>query len=255
MSSDHEYKNNETKEDYKIEKKIIVKTKEKKRPGRPRKNPRKIPIGIEGIVKQPKNKTNIVELFYHNPNNFKKIIQFLHQESVTDVELLFTSNEMIWIAEDAVGQSIIKLIVNGSKVNRYYCNSIYTLTINFDDLKVVGDKLDSSSYDSITFILNDKCIRQSLDFLLETSIKISELTDVKVEKFRTRTSLPVQDNKEKPFTKYLDTEIYPLSFEIPGKYLKKMILDIKIDSAWAVAWRGDKKGTIFKRKVFFTHHY
>lgn len=204
--------------------------KKQRRPGRPRKKPPKIPIGVEGIVNSPQQAANIVELFYHNPNNFKKIIQFLHQESVTEVVILFTQSAMIWIAEDSNGATSIKLIVDGSKLNRYFCNNVYTFTINFDDLKVVGDKLDSSSYNSITFLLNGNYIRRSLSFLLQTNIKITEITNVVVKKFITRGIKYVYNDQQIVFTKYLDTEIYPLNFKIPGKYLKKMILDIKNSS-------------------------
>ena len=149
--------------------------KPKKRPGRPRKNPRKIPIEINGIVDTPNNIEHSVELYYHNPNNLKKIIQFLHQESVTDLIIIFTEKEMIWISNDSLtSKSKIYFTIDGSKVNKYYCKTPQEFTINFDDLKLLGDKLDSSSYDAIMIFMLAKKARPAINFTLETSIKIDE---------------------------------------------------------------------------------
>lgn len=199
-------------------------------PGRPRKNPQKIPLEIEGIVKNPKNDNNLTELYYHDPNHLKKIIQFLHQESVTDINIIFYEKEMVWVTNDSNLQSKIKLVVDCKKVNRYYCHNNLGFLINFDDLKVVGDKLDSSSYEAIMFIIAKDLKRPTLDFKLETSINISELTSVRITNILHTDADITRTLKRDDFHKYTDKTLYPLDFELPGKYLKKMILDIKNSS-------------------------
>lgn len=201
-------------------------TQPKKRPGRPRKNPRKVPIEIKGIVDEPNNKDNSVELYYHNPNNLKKIIQFLHQESVTDLTIIFTKTEMIWISNDSLtSKSRIKLVVDGSKVNRYYCKIPQEFTINFDDLKLLGDKLDSSSYNAITIFMLEKKARPAINFTLETSIKIDEYTQITVT--NPKYNMLNFTSADKIFSDCENPDIYCLNFKPPGKYLKKMILDVK----------------------------
>jgi len=198
--------------------------KKTRKPGRPRTKPKKDPIPIDGIVSEPKKPNHIVELYYHSPNNLKKIIQFLHQESVSEIFISFKRTEMILVTEDAVHKSKIKLVIDGSKVNRYYCPAAINVELNFDDLKILGDKLDGS-YESITFIVDKDRKRQSLDFLLATSVKIEEMTNVIVNDISR-----VDDDispREQLFTEYIDEKDYPLSFELGGKYLKKMIIDAK----------------------------
>ncbi len=216
-------------------------------PGRPRKNPQKIPLEIEGIVPRPKDKNNLLELYYHDPNHLKKIIQFLHQESVTDINITFYEKEMVWITNDSNLQSKIKLVVDCKKVNRYYCYSNLGFVINFDDLKVVGDKLDSSSYEAIMFIIAKDLKRPTLDFKLETSINISELTLVGITNVLHCENDISKNLKGNDFNKYNDKTLYPLKFELPGKYLKKMILDIKNSSGkkWQIYKLGNKP-LIFK---------
>ena len=151
--------------------------KKTRKPGRPRTKPKKDPIPVDGVVSDPKKPNHIVELYYHSPNNLKKIIQFLHQESVSEIFISFKQTEMILVTDDAIHKSKIKLVIDGSKVNRYYCPHVTNIELNFDDLKILGDKLDGS-YESITFIVDKDRKRQSLDFLLTTSVKIEEITNV-----------------------------------------------------------------------------
>ena len=216
--------------------------KKTRRPGRPRTKPKKDPIPVDGLVLDPKNPDHIVELYHHNPNNFKKIIQFLHQESVSDIFISFKRTEMILITEDAVHKSKIKLIIDGSKVNRYYCPNAINVDLNFDDLKILGDKLDGS-YESITFIINNERKRQSLDFLLTTSVKIEEMTNVIVNDINKVDNDDISP-REQPFTGYIDEKDYPLSFELGGKYLKKMIIDAKNAGGGKGQLRIYKNGTL-----------
>ena len=199
--------------------------KKTRKPGRPRTKPKKNPIPIDGIVSEPKKPNHIVELYYHSPNNLKKIIQFLHQESVSEIFISFKRTKMILVTEDAVHKSKIKLVIDGFKVNRYYCPDAINVELNFDDLKILGDKLDGS-YESITFIVDKDRKRQSLDFLLATSVKIEEMTNVIVNDI-SRVDDDGISLREQPFTGYIDEKDYPLSFELGGKYLKKMIIDAK----------------------------
>jgi len=203
----------------------ILVRKRTRKPGRPRKTPRHHPIPIEGVVKKPKCPNHIVELYYHNPNNLKKILQFLHQESVTDIFISFKRDKMILLAEDAVNKSKIQLIIDGTRVNRYFTSTIVNIDLNFDDLKIFGDKLDGS-YDALTFIVDKERERSSLDFLLENSFKIDEMTHVIVNKMKFTDQNDIS-YKEKKFADHISEEEYPLKFELPGKYLKKMIIDAK----------------------------
>jgi len=196
-----------------------------RRPGRPRKNPIHHPIPIEGIVQEAKSLNHVVELYYHNPNNLKKILQFLHQESVTDIFISFKPDKMILLAEDAVNKSKIKLIIDGTKVNRYFSSTVVNIDLTFDDLKILGDKLDGS-YDALTFIVDRDRERPSLDFLLENNFKIDEMTHIIVNSIK-YTGLDNISHKEKSFADYINEEDYPLKFELPGRYLKKMIIDAK----------------------------
>ncbi len=212
----------------------------KKRPGRPRKNPKKDPIEVKGVVDSPQDDRNAIELFYHNPNNLKKIIQFLHQESVAELIVMFNHNEMIWISNDSSSKSKIKLTVNGAKVNKYFCKIPQEFKLLFDDLKILGDKLDSSSYNSITIMVLNVKARPKIHFMLETSINIQEYTSIVVDNPEyVKEKFTVSD---KLFDKHKDITIYPLRFRFPhGKYLKKMILDIKNSGkTWEIYKFGDQ---------------
>jgi len=177
------------------------------------------------LSQKQKKESHSVELYYHNPNNLKKILQFLHQESVTDIFISFKKDKMILLTEDDGGKSNIKLIIDGTKVNRYFCDTVTNIELAFDDLKIVGDKLDGS-YTALTFIVDKERSRHSLDFLLENNLKIDETTNVIVNSLKYRDANYIS-HKEQKFAALISGDKYPLKFELPGRYLKKMIIDAK----------------------------
>ncbi len=184
----------------------------KKKPGRPRKHPVKTPLMRNGISNAPKNTGNRVEFIYDTPVAFKKIFALFKSMAVQDMCIKFTPREMHITTSDHLRKSNIKVVVNCTKVNHYYCKETTECYLNPPNIEKIIRAVDKNHL-TITFVLREIMHKKSLDIILKNEINIDEHKEINLIKPR-----HMHDAK-------FDTSGYPISFTFPSKDFKKIVND------------------------------
>jgi len=93
----------------------------KKRPGRPRKEREVASLQIQGIIAKPINPEDALELVYHDPALFSKILKLYKNYEVKDVEMQCDATGIKFNAVDHLGKSKIHVFIDGACMDAYYC--------------------------------------------------------------------------------------------------------------------------------------
>lgn len=201
----------------------------KKGPGRPRKNPKKDIIERKGIFKTPTDDDNVIEILYDMPLIIKKVIGFFKSMAASQIQILFRKDEIIMFSHDHHKKSKIRIRIDASKLNLYYCKNSLDIGCNFKDLESIMNKVDKD-YISLAIISNKNMIQKNIKLIFQNHIQIDETHTI---------DLIGQYDHMINESEFLD-ENYMINFEWPGKYLKKTINDIKSMST-QVSLRQDNK--------------
>lgn len=188
----------------------------KARVGRPKKNVTKIPVEVHGIVDEPADADDYLEMVYCNPVMFKKILQLYKTFQVSDVEMRFDAAGLKMVTKDHLGKSTIYTMIDGRCMNLYYCRMPMRITVKRDDLESVLGSLSKSHY-KITFIL-DKDFRSKLHLTIKDLEYDNEDTysiDVIYKE-----EMAAADQRD-------DDSDYPIKFCISSKHFKTKINHIR----------------------------
>jgi hypothetical protein len=188
----------------------------KKRPGRPRKTPLREPRPRNGIVNKPKDVNNFIEFLYDKPLIFKKLWQYFKLMAVDKIQIIFRLSEIIIWSEDHHKKSKMCVRIDASKVNHYYCAGELDLGMSCKNPELIMSTVDKT-YTSILFLSKVGYIQKDIRIILNNEIEIDESH---------RIELIGEYNKISNENIYSDTD-YMIKFELPGKYFKKMISDIR----------------------------
>lgn len=189
----------------------------KKKPGRPKKKVAAAPIEVHGIVDQPANPEDLVELVYCNPILFKKILQMLKQFEVSEVEMIFDKQGLKISTKDHLCKSNIYTVVDGRCMNLYYCRQQLRVCVKRDNLERVLRTLGKNHH-KFTLILKENyrsamyIIIKNLEYNSESSYEIDML-----HKPELADPAMLADN---------DTD-YPLKFKFTSKHFKATINNIR----------------------------
>lgn len=194
-------------------KKRVVK---KKRPGRPRKTPLREPRPRNGIVQQPKDDSNFIEFLYDKPAIFKKIWQYFKLMAVDKIQLIFRKGEIIFWSEDHHKKSKMRIKVHCDKVNHYYCSEELDIGMSCKNPELIMSTIDRT-YTSILFLSKNSYTQKDLRIILNNEIEIDESH---------RIELIGEYDKISNEEQFNDID-YTIKFELPGRYFKKMISDIR----------------------------
>jgi hypothetical protein len=188
----------------------------KKKPGRPRKNPIRESKPRNGIVNKPTNENNYIEFLYDKPMVFKKMWGYYKAMAVEKLQMIFRPHELVIWGEDHHKKSRMRASIKTPNINHYYCSGVLDIGIMCADLEKIMSTIDKTC-SSIMFL--------SKKGNTQKTIKIVLTTDIEIEKNHTVELIgdyPKLDSEHM----FLDSE-YPIKFELPGRYFKKMISDIK----------------------------
>lgn len=202
---------NEEKDDQKKDDKKV-----KKRPGRPRKTPLREPRPRNGIVNSPKDDTNFIEFLYDKPLIFKKLWQYFKLMAVDKIQMIFRKTEIILWGEDHHKKSKMRIKINANKVNHYYCTEELDIGMSCKNPELIMNTIDKT-YTSILFLSKINYTQKDIRIILNNEIEIDE--SHKIE-------LIGEYDKITNETQFLDND-YTIKFELPGRYFKKMISDIR----------------------------
>lgn len=189
---------------------------EKKKPGRPRKTPISSKVMSHGIVPKPINSENSMEMVYDKPDTFKKIFHLFNAMSVRDIRMSMDGKSIKFHTSDHLKKSNIQISINCNKLNHYYCDEPSVIYLNPKNMKKII-KVLNKNYIDISLVLAKKTKKSILTIVFKNELKIDEIREINL----------IQPTDHVDFKTCFDTSQYPLKFELPCKYFKKMINDIK----------------------------
>ena len=190
--------------------------------GRPRRVPPPDPLPKLGIVSDPNNEENLVELSYDNVSIFKKTFSLLKSMNVKEINIQFTTNYAKIFGIDHLEKNLVNVKINSNKLNHYFCDHPVNITLDPKNLDKITQKIDKN-YDLFSLILKKNSYRNNLIIVLNNkTLSIDESHII---------NLIESDIDLNPFyNKTLDYNLYPIKFELTGKYFKKLINDVSIFS-------------------------
>ena len=189
----------------------------KKKPGRPRKNPIKQPKPRHGIVSTPTDQNNYIEFLYDKPLIFKKIWQYFKLMAVDKIHIIFRKNEVVFWGEDHHKKSKMLFNINTNNINHYYCEDTLDIGLLCKNPELIMSTIDKT-YTSLIFLSKRQNIQKDIRIILNNEMEIDESHKIEL----------IGDYKKlEDESLFNNSNDYQIKFELPGKYFKKMISDIK----------------------------
>ncbi len=226
-SNESEKSDNDKSKNKKITKKPVIKPEKNKRPpGRPRKNAPRIQINKIGIVEKPANEDAVVEFIYDKPENFKKIISAFKAISAVNIQMLFKPNELIMFAKDHHKKTNLYVKILGSKMNHYYCKNTIDMGITLSEMERIFNKIDKTYY-TLIISVSEESTSKNIEFTFEHEMSINQIHTIDLIDHNTYDHLNANSNQLEE--EFID-EDYTINFEYPGKFFKKTINDINSNS-------------------------
>jgi hypothetical protein len=192
------------------------KSEEKKGPGRPRKNPKKEPIPRKGISKISSNNDEYIGVIYDQPLILKRIFQFFKSLAASQIQIIFRPKEIIFYTEDHHKKSKIRVRIDCSKINHYYCRDVLDIGISSKDMEMILNKADKD-YTSVIILSSVGSIHRNITVMLENVMQIDEVHVI---------DLIGQYNRMENENNFIN-EDYMIKYKYSTKYFKKTIGDIK----------------------------
>ena len=186
----------------------------KKKPGRPRKGPKKAIMPRTGICAKPLNPDNCVEMIYDMPMIFKRIFTLFRAMAVKEICIQFKQKSIDIITMDHLKKSNIKITIDATKINHYYCEDPINSYLNPKNMEKIIQVIDKK-YTSIAFVLKTSTSRSMLNVLFKNEFNIDEYREINLVQVSNMT-----------YNMVFDDTNYPIKFTLPGKYFKKLINDI-----------------------------
>lgn len=188
---------------------------EKKRPGRPRKNPVRVPKPIRGVINEPTDPSHCIEFLYNQPLVFKKIFKFLNTMPIEKIHIVFKKTEIIFYGEEHNKKTKIRVSIDCNKVTQYYCAQELDIGILCKNMELISNIADKT-YNNIIFLSTHRDSQKYLQIVLKNDIGSEESFKV---------DLIGEYDRLDHETAFLSDD-YMLKFNLPGRYFKKMISDI-----------------------------
>ncbi len=169
----------------------------KKRPGRPKKLFTTQKSQLIGIVDQPYQETNELEVKFQSPKLLKKISTLFEQYNSDIVEIIFDMDIITFTSISHTGLNKIIMQINAKKLMYYYCKTKQIITIKQKIFNSMFSKMDKSierismfcdktSPNILAVVFNNPSISNDNEQLkpvakIDNSIFIAEIDDAEPE--------------------------------------------------------------------------
>ncbi len=193
-------------------------TQVKRSVGRPRLIQRIDPLPKLGILNSPSNEDNLIELSYDNVSIFKKIFSLLKTMNVKEINIQFNNNYTKIFGIDHLEKNLINIKIDSNKLNHYYCEHPINITLDPKNLDKITQKIDKH-YSLFSIILKKKSYRNNIIIILNNKILSIDESHI-INLIETNVDYDSFNDKS------VDYNLYPLKFELTGKYFKKLINDV-----------------------------
>jgi len=116
----------------------------KRGPGRPSKTPAAPPIRHDGIVTEPRNQDDRLEVSSANPQMFKSLFNYFEKLKCDEIHIHATPTGLNFYSEDAKKDLKVRASIAGEQMNWYYCADEFWLSLNLGTVKGLTSKIDKS---------------------------------------------------------------------------------------------------------------
>lgn len=187
-----------------------------RKPGRPpKKKTVDIIINSHGIVTDPLDTDNVLELSYDNPMLFKQLLSLYKKHDLSEITFDFREDRVELRLQNERGKCTLLTTLYGRMLVRYYCAEPISCTVKRENLDKIFKSKDKN-YPQVTFILRRDDARSKMYVLLangEVDAKLQYEVDL------------IIDPPNKIVNQQTD-ENYSLKFKLPSGHFKKLINDI-----------------------------
>ena len=190
----------------------------KRGPGRPPSKPIPPTIDMIGLVDSPEDDENKMELVFDNPLVFKSLFTYLKNIKSKELHLRFTPNDLTIFAYDHTQTSRIVAIIDGTKLNRYYCGESFWVNLNRENVDKLFASIDKSFY-KIELQIKYEDERISVTFT-DADLNKECLYMVVLANYEPNEYLFEAENIIRA-----DPNEFPIEFSLSAKQFKKAITD------------------------------
>jgi hypothetical protein len=155
---------------------------------------------------------------YDNVSIFKKLIALLKNMNVKEINIGFEVNYVKLFGIDHSEKNLVNIRIAASKLTHYYCEHPTTVQIDTKNLDTITQKIDKN-YELFSFILKKQSFRQSLIVVLQNK-------ELSIDESHVINLVEGDTNLNNFYARNVDYNLYPLKFELPSKYFKKLVSDI-----------------------------
>jgi hypothetical protein len=249
---------------------------ERKGPGRPPIRPPRTPLEKKGIVDNPFDIRNKLELVFCDPVIFKSLFSYFKNVKSREIHLKCHPKGLNFYARDHSKSSRIIANISGNYVNHYFCKDTFWVGLNRESVEKMFQSIDKSfskiliTYihddpNSLTFVFKDDDIDKECNYKITLSSYAidEELIDIEgiISSERLRAAFPIEFTlTSKQFKKSItDASYYSdvVTFEKIGEdplnmtYTKSnMIYNEVYKNPAKIKLQSDvKNGTIFRCTV------
>jgi hypothetical protein len=190
-------------------------------PGRPPSKPPAPPLDKRGIVDSPKSAQNRLEFVHSNPSVLKSLFTYLKNIKARNIHLRCSPLGLTFFARDHSKTSRVVATIAGDQVNWHYCEEVFWLGINRDNVEKMFAAIDKTFFkitivqthddiNSLTFIFKDAEVDKECNYKVTLSTYAPDEELYEAEKILTPEAI---------------VENFPIEFMLTAKQFKKTIND------------------------------
>lgn len=189
-----------------------VNAENKRGPGRPRTRLDTPYIPSVGIVPEPLNAGNIVEIVYNKPMIFRKMFALLKNFGLETIKVNFTEAGVEFSGIGHYETEIIQLSMNGKALTRYYVRAPMAKYIYLPDIDKVT-KTINKSHNMVSLVIREDEERSKMHMIFHIPEYDADLPS----------PIKFQPQPEKAIPEIKDDLAYPIKFEIDSAQFKSII--------------------------------
>ena len=192
----------------------------KRGPGRP---PKKQPAPVlekRGVVLNPSDPSNRLELTYSDPSMVKSLFAYFNNLKAVNIYMRCSRDKITFFTRDGGGANRVTAEIPGAQMNHFYCDGEFWLGLHRENVERIFSSIDKSFY-KITFLHRHddpdtlEVIFKDADINKECRYKISVSTLDRDEELFAAESLTGPKTLAKS----------PLHFRLSAKQFKKTVSD------------------------------